>query len=175
MTIEGNWIHGMIFYRGEGHHQPEVTHSDCIQFHTGRNITIRGNRIGGVYDPFGYSQDSSYNSGDDIYNAGIMLQQEVSSEKNDRLENILIEKNIFEGGRSGGYNINHSAKYATNFTTTLIRDNWFILRSPTHYVIRPSAWSYCYSDDRVAKWDLNGFSIIDAGPITYANGKAPSP
>lgn len=172
LTIEGNWIHKIIFYKGNGHHQPEGTHSDGIQFHTGRNITIRGNRIGGPYDPHGYAQNPSYNSGDDVYNAGIMLQQEVSSANNVRLENILIEKNVFEGGRSGGYNINHSYKYTTNHATTKIRDNWFILRNPTHYVIRPSAWANRYENNKVATWIVEGVSFSAGSEIYYKNGAA---
>jgi hypothetical protein len=171
-TIEGNWIHKMIFYKGAGHHQPEGTHADGIQFHTGRNITIRGNRIGGAYSPDGYAQDPSYNLGDDIYNAGIMLQQEVSSDNNHRLENILIEKNLFEGGRPGGYNINHSYKFTTNHATTRIRDNKFILRSPTHYVIRPSAWANRYINNKFATWNVEGVSITVGNEINYNNGNA---
>jgi len=175
LTIEGCWIHKMIFYKGVGHPQPEGTHSDCIQFHVGRNITIRGNRIGGAYDAFGYEQDPSYNSGDDVKNSGIMLQQEVDSQSINKLLNIVIEENLFEGAKSGAYNINHSPKYNNSFETTQIKNNRFIQRSPAHYVIRPKLWADRYSNNKIVTWKVEGVSInATTTEINYSTGAAPT-
>ena len=172
LKIEGNWIHKMIFYKGVGHHQPEGTHSDCIQFHIGRNITIRGNRIGGIYDSYGYAQNPAYNSGDDAKNSIIMLKQEVNNLPINKLQNVLIEKNVFEGGF---YAINHAAANGNSFETTQIENNWFIQRFPTYYVIRPDAFSYCYINNKIATWNVEGVSInVTTTEINYNRGAEPS-
>lgn len=172
LTIEGSWIHKMIFYKGDGHSQPEGTHSDVIQFHIGRNISIRGNRLGGIYDPYGYSQYPGYNSGDDAKNSVIMLKQEVSSDAIYKLQNIIIEKNIFEGGF---FSINHAAARNNSFETTQIKDNWFILKNPADYVIRPKEWADRYSNNKIATWKEEGVSLhYSANEINYTRGASPS-
>lgn len=172
LTLEGNWIHKMIFYKGEGHSQPEGTHSDVIQFHVGRNITIRGNRLGGISGTYGYEQNPGYNSGDDAKNSVIMLKQEVSSDAIYKLQNILIEKNVFEGGF---YAINHAAARNNSFETTQIKDNWFILRSPTYYVIRPKVWADRYKNNKIATWNTEGILLYKTNnEINYNTGAAPN-
>jgi len=172
LTIEGNWIHKMIFYKGAGHAQPEGTHSDVIQFNIGRNITIRGNRLGGFSDAYGYNQTTGYNSGDDARNSTIMLKQEVSSLPIDKLQHIIIEKNLFEGGI---YCINHAAANSNSFETTQIKNNWFIQRSPANYVICPKAWLDCYSNNKIVTWNVEGVSLnITSTEINYSRGADPT-
>lgn len=146
--VEGCWIHRMIYYRGEGWHQPEGTHSDVVQTHVGRNLTLRGNMLGGERDPVGYAADPGYNSGDDAQNACLMLKQERSFDEFDRIENVLIEKNFWQGGV---YCINHafSESRPNMFETTQIRDNYFIRRANSQYVIRHENFVDCYSNNRI--------------------------
>lgn len=166
--IEGCWIHRILFYRGEGWHQEEGTHSDAVQTHVGSNLTLRGNMLGGVRDEAGYEANPGYNSGDDAKNAILMLKQEVSNDELDRIENVLIEKNFFQGGV---YCINHSFSESRPnlFETTQIRDNYFVRRGNGRYVIRHTDFADCYSNNRII--DLTDDRRFVVGePIGYQNG-----
>lgn len=151
-------------------------HADLLQFNAGRRFTFRGNLFGGVRDTTGYDiynattnpTGVSYNSGDDAFTSGVMLKQQVSTDDLRRLRDILFEKNFFQGGQ---YCINHpqSSTLPNDFENTIIRDNYFVRRDDGRYVIRNSAFSSCYSNNRVIDLDgSGGFTVAE--PITIANG-----
>lgn len=166
--IEGCWIHRMIFYRGEGWHQPEGTHSDVIQTHIGSNLTLRGNMLGGARDEAGYEADPGYNSGDDAKNAALMLKQEVSNDELDRIQDVSIEKNFWQGGV---FCINHafSEGRPNMFESTRIRDNFFVRRANGQYVIRHANFVDCYSNNRVIDLTEDGGFVVGEA-IDYHNG-----
>lgn len=179
LTVEGSWIHAMNYYRGPLHpSQPEGTHSDGFQSHYGSNLILRGNMIGGAHSPFGYNQTPAYNSGDDCYNAGIMLKQEtwnvsgVPDRANREIQNVLIEKNFFNGGRDGSFGINHfyNSNYPNEFTTTQIKDNFFIQRTDTDYVVRPTRFSSLYSNNKVITLNPGGETWNVVGDVNYKTG-----
>lgn len=113
------------------------THNDGIQFHTGKNINIRGNIIG--FDPSepdeskrtrhmtGYQTDpfsDAYNSGHDFENSCLMVKQEVGSATNMLIDQVLIEGNWLYGGMAS-VNFTYNASNPNRFGTTTIRGNKF--------------------------------------------------
>ncbi len=84
------------------------THSDGIQFHRSKHVRIRGNMIGGVRVPGEHnvypSQKAAILSGDDMYNCGLLVKQEVGANYPERIEDVIIEDNFFQGGTTS-YNI----------------------------------------------------------------------
>lgn len=174
MLMEGCWVHKNVYYWGEDWTATtDGSHSDSFQTNTGSNLTLRGNMFGGVRDMTGYNTfqgygsgtPSSYNSGDDAWNAGLMLKQEVDNGDLRRIENVLIEKNFYQ---SGEFCINHAytSTRPNMFTTTQIKDNYFIRRTDSHYIIRHSNFASCYSNNRVVDLDGNGgFTVAELAPI----------
>ena len=133
-------------------------------------ITSAADRFGMAlsFDEAGYEANPGYNSGDDAKNAILMLKQEVSNDELDRIENVLIEKNFFQGGV---YCINHSFSESRPnlFETTQIRDNYFVRRGNGRYVIRHTDFADCYSNNRIIDLtDDRGFVVGE--PIGYQNG-----
>lgn len=124
-TVEWSWIHNGFFATGTyGDPNTPVnsdgkTHNDGIQFHRGKNIRIENNYIGGVRNL------TTPNAGDDYNNSGIMLKQEVDSALANKLENIYIRKNYFEGCQTG---INIDPDKGNTGSTWWIEDNRFIPR-----------------------------------------------
>lgn len=111
-----NWYHGGL-YRND-HYGPSdgQPHCDGIQTNYGRNLTSRGDLIGGHRDMVGYrTWPGGYNSGDDYFNAALMLGQERGLYNGvlqyvpavHELRNIIIEDGWIEGGAAG---INHAYK-----------------------------------------------------------------
>ena len=131
VRAEANWIHNGL-YREWSSTTPNMpyaggyyTHTDGIQFHRGRNYTIRGNLIGGKRVPGAHhtGMADAISSGDDMYNSCIMIKQEVDSTWANKIENVLIERNWFVGGQAS---INLASGRLNNFETTVIRYNRFL-------------------------------------------------
>lgn len=135
--IEMNWFHKAYYandWYGQSDGQP---HNDGIQITGGKNITIRGNVIGGHRDAAGYIVwPGGYNSGDDFWNAGLMIKQEVLGNAAAFIENVLIEKNWLGGGVA---TINQTATADNWMATNIIRDNWLLERQ--------ASWGYKMSGD----------------------------
>lgn len=173
VTIESTHIHGAKGYKewtaAEG--PPPVgngtypyagsfyTHIDGIQFHRGKNYIIRNCTIGGIkYGNWGHHTGNEENirRGDDMYNAGIMLQQEVDDTVANRIENVLIENCIMGGGMA---TINVGSKFGNTFPTTTFR-NIRMIRSTwgsQHYVLVPMTNGV----PTHAKWE--GVTFLDTG------------
>ena len=127
--IEQSWLHKTFYDNGDHVARSDKRlHSDVIQLQTGKNITIRGNMLGGARDITGYrTWPNGYNSGDDGWNAAIQIAQAVSTDAPAQIENVLIEQNFIAGGTSG---INHGYQTVrpNTFATTVIKDNKFFAR-----------------------------------------------
>jgi len=101
--FEANWVHANFYlngWTGPGSPSDAQTHSDCFQFNTGGNITIRYNMLGGRVDTVGYLATPGYNSGDDAHNSGIMIQQEVDTSAINHVGPVYIGYNWLGGGAS---------------------------------------------------------------------------
>lgn len=138
VQVLGNWIHDGLYSEWDSTTPNMPTqgsyymHCDAIQFHRGRNYTIRGNYIGGLRagDPttgavWGHHTGhlADIQGGDDFYNSGILLKQEVDASDANKIENVLIEQNVIQGGACG---INHPSGNGNDFSTATIRDNQFV-------------------------------------------------
>lgn len=124
-TIEKSILHKMHFVNNWFGPSDGRSHSDVFQFNRGKNITIRGNILGGQRDMVGYrTWPGGYNSGDDAWNAAFMIKQEVSNGDHDRIENVLIEKNWIYGG-TAGINFPYNPNNPNLFETTSIINNRF--------------------------------------------------
>ena len=172
--IEGNWIHGAWFNewdvanattsgasQANSHFYPystgttHYTHCDGIQFSVGKNITVRGNYIGGLHVPGAHnvtpSQAPQIRTGDDFYNSCILIKQEndtktvggvTSTDTNKNLEFILIEKNWFYGAvcainwPTDAYTL---APTDATYKTVVFRSNKFTRASWTSplYILTP--------------------------------------
>ncbi|MEJ7604393.1 MAG: discoidin domain-containing protein [Kofleriaceae bacterium] len=147
VTAKGTWIHdgwfnewteeqgspsgGPARYYPYSSGSPRYTHVDGVQFHRGKHYTFVGNRIGGKRVIGAHnatpSQKSQINSGDDMYNAAMMIKQEVDNTAANKLEHILIDRNWFEGG-------------AATINITWGRDNRFETLSFTNNKFARSTW-----------------------------------
>jgi hypothetical protein len=180
--IEGSWLHGNLYYLAAdavaSGFPSDGNHADNFQFHTGSHFTLIGNRIGGprdasgygIYDPDTNPSGVSYNTGDDAFNAGIMVSQGGATPPTslELLQDIEMHHNFFEGGK---YGINHpqSSTRPNDFATYSCHDNYFIRRADGKYVIRNAAFSSRYVNNRVV--DVNGsggFTVAEL--IPYTNG-----
>ncbi len=167
--LEGCWIHKNVYYDYDDWvNTADGAHSDGFQFNIGSNLTIRGCKIGGTRDTVGYTSWPAYNSGDDAWNSEFMIKQEVNNDDLNRIENVLIEKNFIEGGF---YGINHSygADRPNMFTTTQIKDNYFVRRSDNKYVIRHANYTSRYSNNRIVDVNPDGTFAVGSS-INYTNG-----
>lgn len=127
------WVHAGYYENNVVPPKDGQPHADGFQTNFGRNLTIRGNYIGGQRDMTGYlTWPGGYNAGDDFFGAGIMLQQEVSNDDGWKIENVLIEDNWIAGGNHG---INHSYRSSlpNDFATTVIRRNKFTTRTGSNW------------------------------------------
>ena len=160
VTAKGNWIHdgwmnewtaaqgtpsgGPARYYPYASSSSYYTHVDGVQFHRGKHYTFVGNRIGGRRVVGKHhatpSQKTQINSGDDMYNAAMMIKQEVDNTPANKLEHITIDRNWFEGGASTinmpyGRDNRFETLYFTNnrFTRSTWGAQWYILlgRDPT--------------------------------------------
>lgn len=156
VTVKGSWIHDGWFNEwpasqaspssGTAKYYPystgtqHYTHVDGIQFHRGKNYTIVGNRIGGKRVRGAHnatpSERDAINSGDDNYNAALMIKQEVDATAANKLEHILIDRNWLEGSAAtvnitwGRNNRFETLTFSNNkFPRSTWGDQWYILRS----------------------------------------------
>lgn len=138
VNVLGCWIHDCAYDEWDSSTPGMPTqgsyymHCDAIQFHRGKDYVVRGNYIGGLRagDPTtgavwdhhtGHKADIQ--AGDDYYNSGILLKQEVDSTDANRIERVLIEQNVLQGGVCC---INHPSGNGNTFATATIRDNQFV-------------------------------------------------
>lgn len=189
---EGNWFHQNAYYFAADWAtvgvQSDGNHADNIQFANGGPHTWRGNLFGGIRNEAGYAiypadpDGISDNLGDDAWNAGIIFTQQTSTDDTHRIREVLIENNIFMGGK---YGINHplvSASIGTNsYADTLVRNNYFVRRNDgtgngalqtdgnyARYVNRHLGYAGSYSNNRVVDLDgLGGFTVGEL--IVYKN------
>lgn len=175
VDVLGNWIHDGLYSEwtattpGMPTQGSYYMHCDAIQFHRGRNYNIRGNYIGGLRagDPVtgdiwphhtGHLADIQ--AGDDFYNSGILLKQEVDSSDANKIENVLIEQNVFEGGACC---INHPSGNGNTFATATIRDNLFVPYpggSTKYYILKSPSLQTVMSNNR----------FITGGLVPISNG-----
>jgi hypothetical protein len=138
-TMESCWLHKGFYtndWYGPSDGQP---HCDGFQTNYGKNITIRGCTIGGQRDVTGYLVwPGGSNTGDDYWNAAIMIKQESSNSDIHRIENFLIEKCKLGGG-TATINFSYNPTYPNTYASTTIRDNVFLNRGST--------WGYKMSGD----------------------------
>lgn len=177
-----SWLHGNAFYWASDWAaagvQSDGNHADGFQFATGQNFLIDGSYIGGVrdltgfttYDPSTNPNGVSYNSGDDPFNAGIMVSQGGGTPPSSLqlLGNIEIKRTFFEGGK---YCMNHpqASTRPNDFATYSCHDNYFVRRTDGKYVIRNSAFSALYTNNKIIDVDgVGGFTPAEG--ITYTNG-----
>jgi hypothetical protein len=189
--IEQSWMHGNAYYFAADWAtvgvQSDGNHADNVQITRGRNITIRGNRIGGHRDEAGYAiypadpSGFSYNAGDDAWNSGIIFTQQVGNDDNNRIGNVLVELNFFEGGKYG-INMPYSTTYPHLFVDTSVVNNYFVRRNDgtgngalqvdgnyARYVTRTSTLAHCFDNNRVIDTDgLGNFTVGEL--IVYKNG-----
>lgn len=113
-------------------------HCDGFQTNYGKNITLRGNVIGGARDKTGYLiWPGGYNSGDDFWNTAIILKQEAApdrgtagtAEEIGAIENVLIEGNWLTGGNAT-VNQTTVGAYPSSWQNVVIRNNRFGRRLP---------------------------------------------
>lgn len=137
-VIQQNWFHFGLYYNDIVPPDDGQPHCDAFQFNTGRNVLIKGNTLGGQRNITGYItwpgttvpntfDGVGYNAGDDYWNAGLMIGQEVNTNDINRLRDITIENNWIYGGVAG---INHfyDPSMPNLFENTVIRNNKFGLR-----------------------------------------------
>ena len=128
-VLEQSWCHRMFFTNGPSVTQSgRRTHSDVFQIQSGKNITIRGNMLGGARDMTGYrTWPDGYNSGDDAFNAALQVAQGVDASDDALVENVIFDRNWVAGGTSG---VNHSYSSArpNTFATMSVTNNRFFTR-----------------------------------------------
>lgn len=135
VTIENSWIHKAYYLKPWDsttgiplYPASHDTHSDGIQFNTHRNVTVRYNMIGGIYDGTGYAATPAYNSGDDCKNSCFEIAQEGGTLVTQEVKNLLIENNWLMGG-AASFNLFY--KNGNNGSTWTIRNNKIARRGST--------------------------------------------
>lgn len=183
VTVEGCWIHNGYYLewdqatgatsQGGNNYNPYAggfyTHADGVQFHRGKNYVIRGNMIGGARVP-GWGKHHTgaalaNAAGDDMFNAALMVKQEVDSTLANRIENVVIESNWLAGGSS---TINHPAGNGNTFASTVIRNNRFIRSTwgEQLYILTPLD---SYGKPTVGVYSGNVFDD-DGSPVPFSRG-----
>jgi hypothetical protein len=168
VTAEGCWIHNGMYKewtastlnmpRSNGYY----SHTDGVQFHRGKNYVLRGNMIGGVRAPAKHhtlGSSVAINSADDMYNACLMIKQEVDASAANKIENVLIENNWFMGGAAS---INLTAGRGNTFSSTIVRNNRFIRSTwgRQYYILRtPGSGQF-----------LNNVFDDDSSPVPISRG-----
>lgn len=158
VTLLANWIHDGWYNEWTAAQNGTVyptqaanyTHNDGIQFHIGKNYIITGNRIGGQRSgSYAHGAVPSLkdliNADDDCYNSAMLIKQEVNQQPENRIENVLINKNWFQGGvctlniasRQASEALGRDGLFNT-FATVVVQDNIFFytLVSGQFYVLK---------------------------------------
>jgi hypothetical protein len=158
VVIEASWIHDGAFFSWTADTpgpKPSFsdmkTHNDGVQFHRGRHYVLRGNMIGGV-------REATPGTGDDYNNACLMISQGVDGTVANRLEDVLIEKNWFQGGAAS---INLAYSNGNDLSGVTIRDNRF-LPGRGYYILRGAGVNAAITGN---VFDATGL------PVTIAAGK----
>lgn len=145
VLLEANWAHNGLYGEwtqaqsspqqgGDGTYPYQIayyTHNDGVQFHVGKNYTIRGNMIGGVREPWPHhtGHASEIDADDCQFNSAILVKQEVDNSAANKIENVLIESNWLMGG-AATLNVTTDAGDATGpknyLESVVIRNNRFI-------------------------------------------------
>jgi hypothetical protein len=189
VTAKGCWIHNGWFNEwtpeqatpsgGPARYYPystgtaHYTHVDGIQFHRGRNYTFVGNRIGGTRVPGDHnvtpSHKNAINSGDDMYNAALMIQQNVDNTDANKIENVLIDRNWLAGGTC---TLNITLTNGNYFTSMQITNNRFTRSTwgQQYYVLRQHDAAGVY----VANFSGNVYED-DGTPVTITSGGVGKP
>ncbi|MFC7619510.1 hypothetical protein [Microlunatus sp. GCM10028923] len=148
--IDRCWIHAGSYVNDYYvTHSDGQIHGDAVQFHTGKNITIRGCTLGGVRDVAGYNvwqfngpnrdgfvggspadTAGGRNTGDDHYTSVLMVKQEVADDVWRRLENVVIEDNGIGGGVASVNNVMSSTTPGQTWSSLTISGNRFFERGP---------------------------------------------
>lgn len=185
VTIDASWIHDGFFNEWtkaefDSGYYPYAgsyyTHVDGVQFHRGKGATITRSYFGGVkrgnYNHHATpSQKNLINADDDLFNAGILIKQEEGGAAK-LIEDILIEWNIFEGGKSC-FNIVSSdpndPSLANKFSTTIVRNNYFVRALPgvsQIYMLNGPNIGVIYDNFMYNETDANGNKI----PVPISRG-----
>lgn len=98
VVLEKSWIHNNLHYKNDPNHS-DGSHDDGVQIVKGKNVTIRGNHIGAVY------------------NAGIMVGQDSGT-----VSKLTISNNWLDGGKC---TVNLSKKSYAPLKTVTISNNVF--------------------------------------------------
>jgi len=184
VTAKGCWIHDGWFNEwtpaqgspssGTAHYYPystgteHYTHVDGIQFHRGKNYTFIGNFIGGTRVVGDHnavpSEKAAINSGDDMYNAALMIKQEVDATAANKIENVLIDRNWLAGGAA---TVNITFGLDNHFETVTLSNNRFVRSTWGNqaYVLR---WHDAAGVD-VGNFANNVFDD-DGSPVTISRG-----
>lgn len=166
------WVHAALFYRGEGHHQPEGTHSDLDQVHRFMHHVSEYNLFGGPNaDHSGYSMDPARGTCDGAFNSGTMFQQEVNNDSDNLITDIVYRRNMYWMHTGDGPNINHAgaenpadSKY-NPMTDVFFEDNLHVQRGGT-YVIRPLLYEDQHINHRIISVPTDGeWTDLGAAPI----------
>lgn len=141
VTIEACWFHRPYYSVVPTSVQSSgYTHNDGVQFHTGANITIRGNMIGGPRVDADYETGATEFLGEDFSTSGIIIQQTVApgSSIYARIENVLVEKNWFQGA-AASVNLNYINGNDLS-GNVVVKDNHFYRQTgkPTYYILNNS-------------------------------------
>lgn len=182
-TITKPWHHGMLFYRGVGHAQPEGTHSDAFQIMLGGNLTVTGGLLGGIYDRTGYfDSDPAYNSGDDASNSCLMFKQEnwnFNSVKDDgRVVDFITFDRVIMRGRgvnstqtANAFNVNapYNSSFPNTFPNSTVKDCLFEDRDDDRFVTRTSNLAGLFTNNKRFTLDADG-NIVVGALIPYTNG-----
>jgi hypothetical protein len=177
VQVLGNWIHDCLYSEWDSTTPNMPTqgsyymHCDAIQFHRGKDYVIRGNYLGGVRaaDPStgavwnhhtGHLSDIQ--AADDFYNSCILLKQEVDSTQANKIERVLIEQNVFNGGVAS---LNHPSSNGNDFSSTTIRDNQFV---PLPYA--GTSFYILKSPSLLTVMSNNTFTTGGAVPISNGGG-----
>lgn len=162
VNLFGNWIHNGLYAEwavdGDPNYPAQSAHhmhGDAVQFHTGKDIVLRGNYLGGKkltgYDYGTGANAAAINANDDFHTSAVMLQQEIDASLPRKIERVMIEKNYLEGGMG---TLNIPSKYSNNMASVTIRDNTFprqtfvVPVSTMTYVGRMAEWAGVWSNNR---------------------------
>lgn len=189
----GCWVHGAHYVNMVSAPSDGQTHNDPFQFNTGKNIRLIGNLFGGPRDMVGYrTWPGGWNSGDDFWNAGIMIKQEVSSTApQSTIENVEIRGNFFWGGTAS---INHASSTGDpqTFASMVVADNYIVERGsdwgrnkktdasgavientanggPGYEILKHNNVAATYSNNRRVRVNPDGTFVI-LGPATISRG-----
>lgn len=171
-----NWYHKGKYVNNYYGAADGQVHSDAIQTMYGKNLTSRGDYIGGQRSMTGYWTwptggeapflGPGYNSGDDFYGAGFQLNQEVSNDATRLIENVLIEDGWIEGCGQG-INLGTTA-HANDWSTLTVQNMKFIARTGPDSAL----WGRNYRGDGPGTpsrlWNSNAGMYIIRNPARLA-------